>query len=67
MGTGTFLCARQNLLRAQTTKKDAWQHGDSLRFTFTGKVAGDGMSGSPDMREYLPAEWTAVRHQYRSR
>jgi L-seryl-tRNA(Ser) seleniumtransferase len=37
------------------------QHGDALNFTFTGKVAGDQMSGALDMGEYLGATWTATR------
>ena len=35
--------------------------GDSLSFTFTGKVAGDELSGTLDMGEYLGATWTATR------
>ena len=37
------------------------QNGDSLSFTFTGKVAGDALSGALDMGEYLRATWTARR------
>ncbi len=37
------------------------QHGDSVNLTFTGKVAGDQMSGPLDMGEYLGATWTATR------
>ena len=37
------------------------QHGDSINLTFTGKVAGDQMSGTLDMGEYLGATWTATR------
>ncbi len=40
------------------------RHGDSLMFTFSGKVTGDEMSGSLDMGEYLAARWTATRHKY---
>jgi L-seryl-tRNA(Ser) seleniumtransferase len=36
--------------------------GDRLRFTFSGKVAGDTMAGELDMGEYLKASWTATRH-----
>ncbi len=43
------------------------EHGDQLTFTFTGTVSGERMSGSLDMGEYLLAEWTAERHQYRGR
>jgi L-seryl-tRNA(Ser) seleniumtransferase len=37
------------------------QHGDSVNFTFTGKVTGDQMIGALDMGEYLGAGWTATR------
>jgi uncharacterized pyridoxal phosphate-dependent enzyme len=37
------------------------QHGDSINLTFTGKLAGDQMSGALDMGEYLGATWTATR------
>jgi L-seryl-tRNA(Ser) seleniumtransferase len=36
-------------------------HGDALGFAFSGKVAGDEMTGSLDMGEYLTARWTAKR------
>ena len=38
------------------------EHGDALSFTFTGTVAGDRMSGTLDMGEYLAATWSAQRH-----
>jgi L-seryl-tRNA(Ser) seleniumtransferase len=41
------------------------RHGDALSFRFTGAVAGDEMSGTLDMGEYLTAKWTARRHEYR--
>ena len=41
------------------------RHGDALSFRFTGTVAGDAMSGTLDMGEYLAARWTAKRHDYR--
>ena len=43
------------------------RHGDALSFRFTGTVAaaGDAMSGTLDMGEYLAATWTAKRHDYR--
>jgi L-seryl-tRNA(Ser) seleniumtransferase len=41
------------------------RHGDALSFRFTGTVAGDSMSGTLDMGEYLTATWTARRHDYR--
>ena len=40
------------------------RHGDSLMFTFSGKLSGDSLSGTLDMGEYLTAKWTARRHQY---
>ena len=36
-------------------------HGDSITFVFTGKVAGNEMSGALDMGEYLGATWKARR------
>jgi L-seryl-tRNA(Ser) seleniumtransferase len=41
------------------------RHGDSLSFRFTGAVAGDTMSGTLDMGEYLMGTWTAARHDPR--
>jgi|EndMetStandDraft_4_1072995.scaffolds.fasta_scaffold34859_2 L-seryl-tRNA(Ser) seleniumtransferase len=35
--------------------------GDALGYTFTGKLAGDQLSGALDMGEYLTATWTASR------
>lgn len=37
------------------------RHGDALTYRFNGKVAGDTLSGSLDMGEYLTATWTARR------
>jgi hypothetical protein len=42
------------------------QNGDSLSYTFSGKVAGDSMSGTLDLGEYLTAKWTAKKHAFRS-
>jgi len=36
-------------------------HGDAITFVFTGKVAGNQMSGALDMGEYLGAKWSASR------
>jgi L-seryl-tRNA(Ser) seleniumtransferase len=36
-------------------------HGDSISYTFTGKVTRDEMGGNLDMGEYLGARWTAKR------
>jgi uncharacterized pyridoxal phosphate-dependent enzyme len=41
------------------------RHGDALSFRFSGNVAGDSISGTLDMGEYLAAKWTAKRHDYR--
>ena len=41
------------------------RHGDALSFRFRGAVAGDEMSGTLDMGEYLTAKWSARRHDYR--
>jgi L-seryl-tRNA(Ser) seleniumtransferase len=35
--------------------------GDAFSFTFTGKLAGDQLSGTLDMAEYLGATFTATR------
>ena len=37
-------------------------YGDSLNYTFTGKVAGDEMAGDVSLGEYLDARFTAKRH-----
>ena len=37
--------------------------GDSLNFTFNGKLAGDAIEGELDMGEYLKARFTAKRHE----
>jgi L-seryl-tRNA(Ser) seleniumtransferase len=37
------------------------QNGDSLSFSFSGKLAGEQMAGTLDMGEYLTAKWTATR------
>jgi L-seryl-tRNA(Ser) seleniumtransferase len=39
-----------------------WEHGDSLNYAFTGKVAGDEMAGEVSLGEYLDARFTAKRH-----
>jgi hypothetical protein len=39
-----------------------WEHGDSLNYTFTGKVTGDEMAGDVNLGEYLDARFTAKRH-----
>jgi hypothetical protein len=36
-------------------------HGDALSYRFAGTCAGDQMSGTVDMGEYLNATWTAHR------
>ena len=38
--------------------------GDSLVYRFSGRVTGDGMSGSLDLGEYRSASWTAARGTY---
>jgi L-seryl-tRNA(Ser) seleniumtransferase len=42
--------------------RSSWEHGDSLSYTFTAKVAGDEMSGDVNLGEYLDARFTAKRH-----
>jgi D-glucosaminate-6-phosphate ammonia-lyase len=39
-------------------------HGAALSYRFTGKLAGDKMSGTLDMGEYMDAKWTATRHTF---
>jgi len=43
------------------------RHGDALRYRFSGKVAGETMSGTLDMGEYLGATWTARRRVFGQR
>ena len=42
--------------------RSSWEHGDSLNYTFSGKVAGDEMSGDVSLGEYLDARFSAKRH-----
>jgi len=49
----------------QITSLYSERHGDALSFRFTGTIAGDSMSGALDMGEYMAANWTAKRHDYR--
>jgi L-seryl-tRNA(Ser) seleniumtransferase len=42
-----------------------WEHGDSLSYAFTGKVAGDEMAGDVSLGEYLDARFTAKRRAAR--
>jgi L-seryl-tRNA(Ser) seleniumtransferase len=49
------------LLRSSLTEREV---GNALTFTFSGKIAGDSMSGELDMGEYLKAKWSAKKHQF---
>ena len=49
----------------QMTSSYTERHGDSLMFSFSGKVTGPEISGTLDMGEYLTAKWTARKHEYR--
>ncbi len=40
------------------------RHGDALNYRFSGTVAGEAISGSVDMGEYLQATWSARRYAY---
>ena len=40
------------------------RHGDALNYRFTGTIAGDAMSGTLNMGEYLNATWSARRHMF---
>jgi L-seryl-tRNA(Ser) seleniumtransferase len=42
------------------------RHGDSLNYRFSGTAAGDTMSGTLDLGEYLAATWTAKRRAGRA-
>jgi len=42
--------------------RSSWEHGDSLNYGFSGKVAGDEMSGDVSLGEYLDARFSAKRH-----
>ena len=60
--TGTIDGADVEIRSIQTERED----GNSLRYTFTGTVAGDTLSGSLDMGEYLDGRWTARRRGHES-
>ncbi len=49
------------VLRSSLTERAM---GDSLNFTFSGKISGNTMSGELDMGEYRKARWSAQRHAY---
>ncbi len=42
--------------------RSSWEHGDSVNYTFSGKVSGDEMTGELTMGEYLDARFIAKRH-----
>jgi L-seryl-tRNA(Ser) seleniumtransferase len=42
--------------------RSSWERGDSLNYTFSGKVAGDEMAGEVNLGEYLDARFSAKRH-----
>jgi len=42
--------------------RSSWEHGDSLNYTFTGRVSGDVMTGDVNLGEYLDARFSAKRH-----
>jgi uncharacterized pyridoxal phosphate-dependent enzyme len=46
---------------AVTLSSNLAPRGDSIGFRFTGKLAGDTLTGALDMGEYLGATWTAKR------
>jgi L-seryl-tRNA(Ser) seleniumtransferase len=45
--------------------RSSWEHGDSLNYTFEGKVSGDEMAGDLSLGEYLDARFSAKRHASR--
>ena len=40
----------------------SWEHGDSLSYSFSGRVSGDEMAGEMSLGEYLDARFSAKRH-----
>ena len=42
--------------------RSSWEHGDSINYTFSGRVSGDEMTGEVSLGEYLDARFTAKRH-----
>lgn len=46
------------------SSNESERHGAALSYRFSGKVAGDSMSGELDMGEYLGATWSARRRGY---
>jgi hypothetical protein len=40
-------------------------HGDALSYQFTGVLSGNSIKGDLSMGEYLGAQWTATRHEFR--
>jgi seryl-tRNA(Sec) selenium transferase len=42
--------------------RSAWEHGDSLNYSFNGTVGGDEMTGEVSLGEYLDARFSAKRH-----
>jgi seryl-tRNA(Sec) selenium transferase len=48
-------------LRSSTAERGS---GDSVSFTFSGKVSGDSISGPIHMGEYLTAKYTGKRHPF---
>jgi L-seryl-tRNA(Ser) seleniumtransferase len=51
--------------QVQLSSNYAERNGDALSFRFTGSIAGNEMSGTLDMGEYLTGTWKAKRHDYR--
>jgi L-seryl-tRNA(Ser) seleniumtransferase len=64
---GDFLSRdlRGTIDASQVRLRSAYDHGDSLNYTFSGTVTGDEMGGDLDLGEYLGARWTARRHAAR--
>ena len=42
--------------------RSSWDHGDSLSYTFTGRLSGDEITGDVNLGEYLDARFSAKRH-----
>jgi L-seryl-tRNA(Ser) seleniumtransferase len=42
--------------------RSSWEHGDSLNYTFSGRVSADEITGELSLGEYLDARFSAKRH-----
>jgi len=54
--------ARGTIDGSSVSIRSAWEHGDSLQYSFTGRLDGDTITGELDLGDYLEARFTARRH-----